>query len=132
MFTIGKRKGDLGFTFIELMLVIGIIGILAAIAAPKLLSYYCKTQQIEARKGLGTLAKMQAAYYAEHSEYSMDLEEIGFEMKGNEYYEYEMLDAEAPFWKAKATSVRSFPSEDLWTMDQALLLTHESDGCKKE
>ena len=130
MFTIGKKRGDSGFTFIELMQVIAIIAILAAIAVPKLLNYYCKTQQIEARKGLGTIGKMQAAYYAEHSEYSMDLEEIGFEMKGNKYYKYEMMEAEAPVWKAKATSVRGFPSEDLWKLDQSLLFEHESDGCK--
>jgi len=48
-------KGKKGFTLIELMIVVAIIGILAAIAIPNFLKFQAKSKQSEAKSNLGAI-----------------------------------------------------------------------------
>ena len=59
-----------GFTLIELMIVIAIIGILAAIAIPNFVKFQCRSKQTEARSSLKAIYTAEEAYRAEYDSYT--------------------------------------------------------------
>ena len=59
-----------GFTLIELMVVIVIMGILAAVAVPKLFGMIAKSKASEVGPAAGTFIKLEAAYAAEKNTYA--------------------------------------------------------------
>mgnify|MGYP001358243083 CR=1 FL=1 len=64
-----QLKGQKGFTLIELMIVVAIIGILAAIAIPNFLQYQMKSRQSEAKVNLNAIKTSNIAFQAERSCY---------------------------------------------------------------
>jgi len=58
-----ERHRDQGFTLIELMIVVAIIGILASVAIPSFRNYQWKAKRSEAFVNLGSLARTQKAYF---------------------------------------------------------------------
>ncbi|MBW2495714.1 MAG: prepilin-type N-terminal cleavage/methylation domain-containing protein [Deltaproteobacteria bacterium] len=66
----GIQKGrSKGFTLIELMIVVAIIGVLAAIAVPSFRNYQLTSKRAEAFANLSSLGKAQKAYFAEFNDY---------------------------------------------------------------
>ena len=65
-----KLRNRKGFTLIELMIVVAIIGILAAIAIPNFLRFQAKSKQSEARELLSTVYTAEMAYFAEQNSYA--------------------------------------------------------------
>jgi type IV pilus assembly protein PilA len=61
------RKG--GFTLIELMIVVAIIGILAAIAIPNFLRFQLKAKSSEGKTNLAAIRTAEESYYAEYGVY---------------------------------------------------------------
>ncbi|MGH0034367.1 MAG: type IV pilin protein [Myxococcota bacterium] len=64
-----ERGQNAGFTLIELMITVAIIGVLAAIAVPSFVKYQNTSKRAEAYTNLAGLAKSQKSYYAEFGRY---------------------------------------------------------------
>ena len=57
------RKSNKGFTLIELMIVVTIIGILAMVAGPELMKYQVRAKTSEAMQNVAKVAEGARSYY---------------------------------------------------------------------
>ena len=78
-----------GFTLIELMIVVAIIGILAAIAIPNFLRFQAKSKQSEAKTNLGSIGTTAESYRVEKDTYVISsLNDLGWGPTGTPRYSY--------------------------------------------
>lgn len=126
-----RGNNSKGFTLIELMIVVAIIGILAAIAIPNFLKYQCKARQSEAKTNLGGIRVSQEAYFAEFDRYGSDTTRIGFAPKGSVRYSYTTVGTTDGF-SANATGQIGNVEDDQWDMEgnkTELTLTNTVNAC---
>jgi prepilin-type N-terminal cleavage/methylation domain-containing protein len=89
-----------GFTLIELMVVVSIVGLLSSIAIPSFQTYAKRSKRSEAFINLAGIFKSQKAFHAENNQYGTTFGNIGFEISGanevdpttiqSQYYTYTM------------------------------------------
>lgn len=76
-----------GFTLVELMVVVGIVGILSVVAMANYQHFVAKARQAEAKIGLAGLYMAEASFYAENNSYTGCLRQAGYVPEGtNRYY----------------------------------------------
>ncbi|MBU6376573.1 MAG: prepilin-type N-terminal cleavage/methylation domain-containing protein [Bdellovibrionales bacterium] len=73
-----SEKNSAGFSLVELMVSVGIIGILASVAIPQYSKFTNRAKQSEARVKLGSLYTIEKAFYVEANKFSSCLANIGF------------------------------------------------------
>jgi len=92
-----KERSQKGFTLVELMIVVAIIGILAAVAIPNFMKFQAKARQSEAKINLKAASTAAKAKYAEINNYATmcispkngaTLRPIGFAPEANALYNY--------------------------------------------
>ena len=77
------RKNQWGFTLIELMIVVAIIGILAAIAIPMYLDYTTRSQIAEGLNVAGGAKEAVTEYYQDRGVFPTNNAEAGLDAAGN-------------------------------------------------
>ena len=127
-----KRNGQKGFTLIELMIVVVIIGILAALAIPRFMRATTKSKQSEAKMILKQIYTMQHAYRQEYDAYCCNgasataggsIPVLGIDVMVNARYTYTMVAAANTFTATAAGNLDDDGTVDTWTIDQAGTLT---------
>jgi type IV pilus assembly protein PilA len=83
---LNKKLNEKGFTLIELMIVVGIIGILVAIAAPNFARYQSKSRQSESKIALAAIYGGEKSFYSEYSAYISSMDAIGYSPEGSRRY----------------------------------------------
>ena len=105
----GRRAGrSRGFTLIEIMFVVAIVGVLTATAIPLFLNYQLRSKSAEAKTNLGTIKVLEQAHFSERGGYVSVAPEpatipganaalfdangsfypLGFEPEGRVYFSY--------------------------------------------
>ena len=77
LFTPFQKRHAKGFTLIEVMITVAIIGILAAVALPSYTSYIARARRADARTQLLQAAQFMQRYYAANDSYATDRGNVG-------------------------------------------------------
>ena len=131
------HRSQKGFTLIELMIVVVIIGILAALAIPRFMRATTKSKQSEAKMILKQIYVMEHAYRQEKDVYACNglsaiaggaFPLIGVEIQTAARYTYTIV-AAANTFTATATSgiLDDDATVDTWTINELGTLTCTSD-----
>lgn len=75
-----------GFTLIELMIVVAIISILAAIAVPNFMKFIAKTKRSEVKYNLEAIYKCEISWFGEYNSFSNSFVDIRWKPEGTIYY----------------------------------------------
>src|SRR5580658_10407876 len=70
-------KDSKGFTLVEMMIVVAIIGILASMAIPSYQRYQLRARQTEAKIGLANVYTSEQSFFAENGTFSLCLRQLG-------------------------------------------------------
>ena len=125
-----------GLTIIELLIVVVVLGILAALALPRFLKMQARAKASEAKGMLKAALVLEKAYYNQHGLYSASLEEIGFvqvplvtdDPSGNGRYRIAIPVASDKQLRVTATCVVDFDGDgqySVWIIDQMGLIEEQ-------
>ena len=72
------KNSKKGFTLVEIMIVVVIIGILTAVAYPNYRDFAARAKRVEATAALLKIATNQERFYLQNNSYTTDMTALGF------------------------------------------------------
>lgn len=85
-----KQKKNTGFTLVELLITVAIIGILASVAYPSYTDYVSRSNRSEAQRELMRLANLQEQLFVDTRAYTENMKNLGLDadpfITGSKYY----------------------------------------------
>ncbi len=80
----GRRyfQHTVGFTLVELMIVVAIIAFLSMVCVPSFTRFLAKAKRTEAYMNLGSIYAAQKVFWAENGRYAGSLQELGWKPEG--------------------------------------------------
>jgi Tfp pilus assembly protein PilE len=110
---------------VEVMVVVVVIALLAAIAVPSYLNFKKKALATEARANLHQLYKLEFSYHEEYGAYTSNLSDIGFVTTPDMRYVYEVHSVWPQGFSARATAnLDTDAYTDVWVVDKTGALRH--------
>jgi type IV pilus assembly protein PilA len=77
-----KAQNQKGFTLVELLIVVAIIGVLATVGIPTFRRMIQRSKKSEAQVNLGNLFTIESAFLSEYGVYGNNLTAMGFQIDG--------------------------------------------------
>ena len=126
------RKRFHGFSLMEVMIVVVIIGILAALAYPTLEKYLKIARQTEAKTNLSAIYTAQKIYFSLNQSYADDINKLDLSLVQGDPYTFTM-EASTSTFKAQAEgNIDDDAALDTWTIDQDKNLFNTIDDVTAE
>ena len=116
----------------EVMIVVVIIGILAALGYPTLEKYLKIARQTDAKTNLSAIYTAQKIYFTLHQSYTKDINELDLSLAQG-LYTYTIQDASTSTFKAQAEgNIDDDEALDIWTIEQNKILFNDKDNVTAE
>ncbi|MDP2910731.1 MAG: prepilin-type N-terminal cleavage/methylation domain-containing protein [Candidatus Omnitrophota bacterium] len=106
-----------GFTLVEVLIVVIIIGILAAIGIPQFAASIEKAKGGEARAGLGHIQTGEKVYFAENEYYTTTLGDLDISLT-NKFWAFSIASLTSTTYTATATRSGGTHATQTLTMDE--------------
>jgi prepilin-type N-terminal cleavage/methylation domain-containing protein len=112
-----KRKS--GFTLIEMLITIAVMGVIVAIALPQYSKYVARSRQQDAKAQLMAVRQAQEIYKLQYGTYTTITANLSGWKGTSGRYTFAVTAAAATTFSASATgNIDGDSTNDVWTMDQ--------------
>ena len=127
-----RMKNEGGFSLVELMVSVGIIGAMSTLAVPRYQKFTANAAQSEAQTSVSSMYTLQQLYFTENDKYATGLKsdssgpkELDFPVSANARYEYATTASGSDSTQFKATAESktklascSLAAKDKWCVNE--------------
>ncbi len=135
-FCIKSRMRELrrGFSLLEVMIVVVIIGILATLSYPSLEAYLQRAKQTEGKVSLSAIYTAQKIYFATNQTYADTLSKLDVQLEsgGSARYAITLTGDSTSFTATASGNLDDDAALDIWTIDQNKTLQNTVNDISSE
>ena len=133
------QKPIRGFSLVELLVVVAVIGIIAGLAIPRFMLTTAKSKQAEAKGILKQIYKMQRVYHQEYDTYgangqsasaSGSFNTLGIEIMSSARYVYSIIADSTTFTATATANLDDDVTIDTWIINQTGIMQCTSNDAE--